>query len=235
MALTETLHIDTVSAGRRHVEAVMPITSDVLQPHGYLHGGATIALLETVASIGAEQSTDFERERPFGVDVRVRHRKGGKKGLLRGVADLDREEVSERTGAVKQYWNVAAYDEAGDVVSDGVIMTKIVPLALLSRKAKPGREPSSPSPCLARGGCFVVQGASAGLSNGGNRPRPLVKKTWRGKYCHIFFYLRLHCAIISVAATSSLRVVAQLGRALRSGRRGRRFKSCQPDQGAKGM
>ena len=32
MALTETLHIDTVSAGRRHVEAVMPITSDVLQP-----------------------------------------------------------------------------------------------------------------------------------------------------------------------------------------------------------
>ena len=45
MALTETLHIDTVSAGRRHVEAVMPITSDVLQPHGYLHGGATIALL----------------------------------------------------------------------------------------------------------------------------------------------------------------------------------------------
>ena len=91
MALTETLHIDTVSAGRRHVEAVMPITSDVLQPHGYLHGGATIALLETVASIGAEQGTDFERERPFGVDVRVRHRKGGRKGMLRGVADLDRE------------------------------------------------------------------------------------------------------------------------------------------------
>ena len=138
MALTETLHIDTVSAGRRHVEAVMPITSDVLQPHGYLHGGATIALLETVASIGAEQSTDFERERPFGVDVRVRHRKGGKKGLLRGVADLDREEVSERTGSVKQYWNVAAYDDAGDVVSDGVIMTKIVPLVHLEAKGEAG-------------------------------------------------------------------------------------------------
>ena len=138
MALTETLHIDTVSAGRRHVEAVMPITSDVLQPHGSMHGGATIALLETVASIGAEQSTDFERERPFGVDVRVRHRKGGKKGLLRGVADLDREEVSERTGAVKQYWNVAAYDDAGDVVSDGVIMTKIVPLVHLEAKGEAG-------------------------------------------------------------------------------------------------
>ena len=59
-------------------------------------------------------------------------------GLLRGVADLDREEVSERTGAVKQYWNVAAYDDAGDVVSDGVIMTKIVPLVHLEAKGEAG-------------------------------------------------------------------------------------------------
>ena len=81
-----------------------------------------------------EQNTDFDKERPFGIDVQVRHRKSGKEGTLRGVADLDREEVSERTGAVKQYWNVAAYDDAGDVVSDGVIMTKIVSLARLAQK-----------------------------------------------------------------------------------------------------
>ena len=128
MALTDTLHIETVSADKRHVEATMPIVPEVFQPHGYLHGGATIALLETVASIGTEQNTDFDK------DVQVRHRKSGKEGTLRGVADLDREEVSERTGAVKQYWNVAAYDDAGDVVSDGVIMTKIVSLARLAQK-----------------------------------------------------------------------------------------------------
>lgn len=136
MALTDTLHIETVSADKRHVEAVMPITPEVFQPHGYLHGGATIALLETVASIGTEQNTDFDKERPFGIDVQVRHRKSGKGGTLRGVADLDREEVSERTGAVKQYWNVTAYDDAGDVVSDGVIMTKIVSLDRLAQKER---------------------------------------------------------------------------------------------------
>ena len=134
MALTDTLRIETVSADKRHVEATMPIVPEVFQPHGYLHGGATIALLETEASIGTEQNTDFDKERPFGIDVQVRHRKSGKEGTLRGVADLDREEVSERTGAVKQYWNVAAYDDAGDVVSDGVIMTKIVSLARLAQK-----------------------------------------------------------------------------------------------------
>lgn len=136
MALTDLLHIETVSADKSRVECVMPITPDLFQPHGYLHGGATIALLETVASIGTEQNTDFDKERPFGIDVHVRHRKSGKAGTLRGVAELEREEASERTGAVKQYWNVVAYDDAGDVVSDGVIMTKIVSLAYLDQKER---------------------------------------------------------------------------------------------------
>ena len=133
MALTDTLHIEATDVCETRVEAVMPITPDLYQPHGYLHGGATIALLETVASIGTEQNTDFDNERPFGIDVHVRHRKSGKNGVLRGVAELDRQEPSS-AGGVKQYWNVVAYDEDGDVVSDGVIMTKIVSLARLAQK-----------------------------------------------------------------------------------------------------
>lgn len=136
MALTDLLHIETISADPQRVEAVMPITPEVFQPHGYLHGGATIALLETVASMGTERNTDFDKERPFGIDVHVRHRKSGTSGMLRGVAELDREETSERTGAVKQYWNVVACDDAGDVVSDGVIMTKIVSLEYLEQKRR---------------------------------------------------------------------------------------------------
>lgn len=136
MALTDLLHIDIVSGDGRRVEATMPISPELFQPYGYLHGGATIALLETVASVGTERNTDFALQRPFGVDVRVRHRKSGTSGMVRGVAELDREEVSERSGAVKQYWNVAAYDDAGDIMSDGVVMTKIVPLAYLEQKGR---------------------------------------------------------------------------------------------------
>lgn len=142
MAFTDLLHIEVLVKNAQRCEAVMPITPDLFQPHGYLHGGATIALLETVASIGAECNTDFERQRPFGVDVQVRHRKSGTDGTLRGVAELDREEVSERTGSVKQYWSVAAYDDAGDVVSEGSIMTKIVPIAYLDRKKREREERS---------------------------------------------------------------------------------------------
>lgn len=133
MALIDTLYIDIVSSDKNRVEAVMPITPDLFQPFGFVHGGATIALLETVASVGTEENTNFDTERPFGIDVQVRHRKSGKEGSLRGVAELDHEEQS-RAGGVKQFWNVVAYDDAGDVVSDGVIMTKIVSLDYLAQK-----------------------------------------------------------------------------------------------------
>lgn len=134
MGLNETLHIDIVASSKNKVEATMPVTSDLYQPFGFLHGGATIALLESAASRGAEENANFDTERPFGVDVHVRHKKSGKSGVLRGVAQLAREETSERTGAVKQFWNVAAYDDEGDVVSEGVIVTKIVSLEYLERK-----------------------------------------------------------------------------------------------------
>lgn len=130
MALTDVLHIETVSASEGRVEATMPITPDVFQPFGFLHGGATISLLETVASVGAEMLADLDRERPFGIDVQVRHRKSGKAGMLRGIAELDRTEGSKR------FWNVTALDDEGDVVSDGVIVTKTVTLERLAQKER---------------------------------------------------------------------------------------------------
>ena len=135
MTLVETLHIEAASVRDERVEAVMPVMPDVLQPFGFVHGGATIALLETVASLGAQQGTDLESERPFGVDVHVRHRKAVASGTLLGVAELDRIEPA-RTGGVRQFWNVAAYDDEGDVVSVGVVVMWIVPLARLAEKER---------------------------------------------------------------------------------------------------
>lgn len=130
MALVDLLHMRTVSADEGHVEVAMPITSEVLQPFGFLHGGATISLLETAASIGAETLTDLDRERPFGIDVRIRHRKSGKAGTLRGFADLDRVEGN------RQYWHVVALDDEDDVVSEGTVVTKIVSLERLAQRER---------------------------------------------------------------------------------------------------
>lgn len=123
------LGIRFTEASPDRCEAVMPITDAILQPFGFVHGGATLALLETVASRAAELRADLESERPFGVRMDARHLKSGQAGQVRGVAELDHVEGS------KQIWRVTAYDDAGDVMSTGTFETKIVTLAYLAQKA----------------------------------------------------------------------------------------------------
>ena len=125
---TDGLHMEVTATQKGRLEAVMHITPDLYQAHGYVHGGATLSFLESMASLAVEDFVDFERELPFGVEVHVRHRKSGRKGDMHGVAELDHVDGN------KYYWNVSARDDEGDVISDGVIMTKVVSLARVAEK-----------------------------------------------------------------------------------------------------
>lgn len=120
-----------------HVEGIMPITPEILQPFGVVHGGATISLLEAVASQGAALRANFDVEVPFGIEANIRHRKSGKSGSIRGVATLNRVERN------KQIWDVIAYDDEGDIMSEGTFTTKIVSyerLAEIERQRAEARE-----------------------------------------------------------------------------------------------
>ena len=108
------------------VRAELPITDAIRQPYGFVHGGATLTLLEAAASLGAEFHTDLSRELSFRVNVNVTHRKSGVDGTLHGEAAFDREETSSK-GYRKLFWNVCARDDGGDVISEGVILCVVVP------------------------------------------------------------------------------------------------------------
>ena len=77
MTLLDTLHITYDVVTPEHVEMSMPISEEIYQPHGFLHGGATLSLLESCASRGAEARTDFDKELPFGLESDIRHKKPG--------------------------------------------------------------------------------------------------------------------------------------------------------------
>lgn len=126
MGLNELLGIVFTEETPQRVRAELPITDDVRQSHGYLHGGATLALLEAVASLGTQLHADLSRELPFGVNVNVTHRKSGVDGTVVGEAVLNREEASSK-GHRKLFWDVVAFDDAGDVISDGTVLCLIVP------------------------------------------------------------------------------------------------------------
>lgn len=126
------IHFTKVEPGL--VEAEMPITAELLQPFGFLHGGATLALLESVASAGGEFVCDLEVEQPFGVEADIRHKKSGREGdVARGVARLTDRRPSSKVG-YKLFWDVAAYDGVGDVLSEGVFVVKVVPKDYLAQK-----------------------------------------------------------------------------------------------------
>lgn len=138
MSFIDTLHIQLTFRSKDHVEAIMPVDPTLLQPHGYLHGGATLSLLESVASYGAEEHTDFDTERPFGVEVCIRHRKSVQSGVVRGVAWLSLAKPFPAGGAT-YVWRVAAYDDTNECISLGTVKTKVVPLCRLA-----SHKPASP-------------------------------------------------------------------------------------------
>ena len=128
------LGIRMASASRERAEVELTITPDLLQPHGFLHGGVTLALLETAASAATCVSANLDTQFPFGVGIDVQHKTPGKSGVVRAVATLKQESVSTYSGALKQTWHVAAYDEAGDVLSEGTFRSKIVSKEYLASK-----------------------------------------------------------------------------------------------------
>lgn len=126
MDFNKLLGITFPEASATFVRAELPITDAIRQPYGFVHGGATLTLLEAAASLGAEFHTDLSRELPFGVNVNITHRKSGVDGTLHGEAAFDREETSSK-GYRKLFWNVCARDDGGDVISEGAILCVVVP------------------------------------------------------------------------------------------------------------
>ena len=120
------LGIVITAVSKNHVSGTMPIDDSKRQPFGYMHGGATLAFLETIASVGGEYNCDTSTHRPFGYEVCVRHLKGAKSGTLHGEAEFDKVEGN------KYYWNVVATDDVGDIISKGYIVIKLVSLERLA-------------------------------------------------------------------------------------------------------
>jgi len=103
----------------------LPVLPGVLQPAGFLHGGATITLLESCASLASWLGCDLEREYSFGTRVDVKHVNAVRKGVVHGSAVLDSAEQLGERGR-KEFWRVQALDDDGKLVSTGTVTTRVV-------------------------------------------------------------------------------------------------------------
>ena len=121
--LLTTIGIEIVEAGRERVVARMPVGPKVQQPFGLLHGGASVALAETVASTGAWMNVDQERERVVGLEINANHLRAKRDGVVTAVA------TPVHVGRKTQVWEVRITDELGKAVCISRCTLAVVPAA----------------------------------------------------------------------------------------------------------
>jgi len=108
--LLSTLGIEIVEASRERVVGRMPVGPKVHQPFGLLHGGASVALAETVASVAGMMQVDSARESVVGLEINANHLRAKRDGVVTAIA------TPVHIGRRTHVWEVRIADEAGKLV-----------------------------------------------------------------------------------------------------------------------
>ena len=108
--LPTTLGIEMLELSGERVVATMPVDERTRQPFGILHGGASIALAETVASFGATAAIDRDRYLAVGQEINGNHLRPKMNGVVKAVG------VPVHVGRSTQVWSIEITDEEGRLV-----------------------------------------------------------------------------------------------------------------------
>lgn len=103
------LGIVFTDAGDDWLRASMPVDARTHQPFGRLHGGASVALAETVASIGASMTLPPNRA-AVGMEINANHIRPAMSGHVHATAK------AESIGRTTQVWAIRIEDDAGKLV-----------------------------------------------------------------------------------------------------------------------
>ena len=121
--MVETLGIKIIDIGENFVSGKMPVDKRTKQPFGLLHGGASVALAETLGSIGANIIIDSDNFSAVGIELNVSHLKSIINGWVFGKA------TAVRIGKKIQVWQITIEDNNQNKICVGRLT-----LAILQRK-----------------------------------------------------------------------------------------------------
>ena len=108
--LLHSLGIEVIKIEKGRVVATMPVDERTRQPFGLLHGGASVALAETVASIGANEMIDKETEAAVGLEINANHIKGKRDGVVTAMAEVI------HSGKSTMVWEIKITDEQDQLI-----------------------------------------------------------------------------------------------------------------------
>jgi len=106
----EVLDIKLLSAEKDKVVATMPIGPNHRQQVGYLHGGVSVVLAESIASLGTVMNIDPSRQMAFGLEINANHLRPKRDGQLTAVA------TPFHRGRTTHVWDIHITDEQDKLV-----------------------------------------------------------------------------------------------------------------------
>jgi 1,4-dihydroxy-2-naphthoyl-CoA hydrolase len=108
--LIEHLGMEFTEIGVDFVRGTMPVDARTRQPYGLLHGGASVALAETLGSTGATMCVDTNTFQCVGQEINANHVRAARSGLVTGTAR------AKHIGGRSQVWLVDIVNEAGHLI-----------------------------------------------------------------------------------------------------------------------
>lgn len=119
--LMETLSIAYTEIGEDYLVARMPVNSKVYQPDGVLHGGAMVALAESVGSAAAIVFLDPSKFSIRGIEISANHVKSVKSGFVYATAK------PIHLGKTTQVWDIKITDDDNRLISAVKLTTLALP------------------------------------------------------------------------------------------------------------
>ncbi len=122
--LMQTLNINYVDVGEDFLTATMPVNPSVHQPLGLLHGGASVALAESVGSAASMLFINSEHSEIRGIEISANHLKAKRSGMVTATAKILHK------GSSIHLWEIRITDENNALIS----LCKLTNMVLPKRK-----------------------------------------------------------------------------------------------------
>ena len=103
--MIEHVGIVITAIGEDFLEGTMPVDQRTVQPHGILHGGASVTLAETLGSLAANLVVDQQKKYCVGLEINANHIRSTRKGTVKGKA------FPLHIGNSTQVWSIEIKDE----------------------------------------------------------------------------------------------------------------------------
>ncbi len=118
--MVEHLGIEFTEIGDDFIRGTMPVDGRTRQPYGLLHGGASVALAETLGSTGATLCVDTKEYQCVGQEINANHVRPVRSGLVIGTAR------PVHVGGRTQIWVIDIVNEAGKLVCTSRLTVAVI-------------------------------------------------------------------------------------------------------------